>query len=86
MKKSASNKCGEMILKKVLDENPAELAAKNPMILSCGGVYIPQRERDSRPLPYHILNTPSDSEPVKVVSGTRPMNILHRVIVRESMN
>jgi hypothetical protein len=82
----ASNKepIGEMILKRVFSCSD-DIKSKNPTVLSCGGIYIPHRKRREQIL-YHILNTPSESEPVKVVAGARPRNVLFEVLMKESMN
>ncbi len=82
----ATNKepIGEMILKRIFSGND-DLKSDNPTVLSCGGIYIPHRKRREQVL-YHILNTPSESEPVKVVAGATPRNILFEVMMKESMN
>lgn len=56
----------------------------NPVVLSCGGIFIPQPQ--NRPLQYHVLNTPNEEIPSKVVSGVIPRNMLYLVMAKESMN
>ena len=75
-----------MKLEEILDASPNELSEKNPVVLSCGGIFIPQRERMQRNVGYQILHMPSDREPVKVVSGIRTSTILQRVMLKESQN
>ncbi len=75
----------EVIIRQIYREDPPEGAKRNPTVLSCGGIYIPHRARRNSPL-YHILNTPSDTEPVKVVTGVKPRNVLYEVMQKESLN
>jgi hypothetical protein len=76
---------GRMILKRVFESNPYELCSKDPAVLSCGGIYIPHRGGQQRVL-YHVINTSNRSEPVKVVSGVRPKNLLREMLIKESLN
>ncbi|PIR20884.1 MAG: hypothetical protein COV45_04840 [Deltaproteobacteria bacterium CG11_big_fil_rev_8_21_14_0_20_47_16] len=62
----------------------AEGAPENPVVLSCGGIFIPQPRNN--PVQYHILNTPSEESSAKVVSGTVPTNMLQLVMAKESLN
>jgi hypothetical protein len=57
---------------------------ENPVVLSCGGIFIPQPRHPS--IQYHILNTTTDASTAKVVSGILPHNMLHLVMAKESMN
>lgn len=75
----------EVIVKQLFNNDPFELTSRNPAVLSCGGIYIPHKGREERVL-YHIINTSSEAEPVKVVTGMRPRNILYEVLIKESMN
>ncbi|MFH0799103.1 MAG: hypothetical protein V2A66_02835 [Pseudomonadota bacterium] len=61
------------------------LSAQNSTVLSCGGIFIPHRGEERRIL-YHIITTSSLNEPVKVVTGARPRNRLHEVLLKETMN
>lgn len=58
--------------------------SENPVILSCGGIFIPQPL--NRPIQYQVLNTANEESPSKVVSGIIPLNMLHLVMAKESMN
>ena len=78
--------CGELILRELYERDPKELSQKNPMVLSCGGIYIPRKNRKSPKFEHHLLTTPNDSEPTKVVSGIRPKNILKAVMDKEDLN
>lgn len=64
-------------------ENPA----KNPTVLSCGGIFIP-RPREMKPGDplYHILNVANANEPTKIVTGIVPQNLLQAVLQKESLN
>lgn len=75
------------IVKQVSTTSPEHLSTQNPTVLSCGGMYIPQRAVSSTRLPqYHILNVANDQESAKVVSGGGPRNILRQLMAKESMN
>lgn len=82
---STSEKISEWIMKKVFEESPGELSSQNPKVLSCGGIYIPHPEAHRRLL-QHILVTPNNKEPVKVMTGARPRDVLREMLIRESMN
>lgn len=75
----------EEILQKAFQESWGELSSANPVVLSCGGIYIPH-QGDAQRIYYHILTTPNADMPVKVVTGARPRNILQQVLAKESMN
>ena len=73
----------EMILNQAFD--PEKRDGASPTVLSCGGIYIPHRgEREE--ILCHIITTSSREEPVKVVTGARPRNVLYEVLIKESMN
>ncbi len=57
---------------------------ENPVVLSCGGIFIPQPY--NRPIQYHVLSTANEDNPSKVVCGIVPQNMLHLVMAKESMN
>ena len=82
---SSPKKLNEESLDKVLTESWGELSHVNPVVLSCGGIYIPHQNEAQR-IYYHILTTPNEEMPVKVITGVRPRNILQQVLARESMN
>ena len=73
------------LLDKAFRESWGELSSLNPVVLSCGGIYIPH-QGEVRRISYHILTTPNETEPVKVVTGIRPYNILQKVLAKESLN
>ena len=74
---------GEMILNQVFD--PESKNGASPTVLSCGGIYIPHRgEREE--ILYHVITTSCREEPVKVLTGARPRNVLYEVLLKESMN
>lgn len=79
-------RCGEMIVQEVLTKDPNELSTKNPMVLSCGGVYIPRRGQQIINREHHILTMPNAAEPIKIVAGLKPHNVLHEVMQKESLN
>lgn len=75
----------QQILETAYGQKVGESAGSdNPVVLSCGGIFIPQPR--NRPLQYHVLNTPNEELPSKVVSGVIPRNMLHLVMAKESMN
>jgi hypothetical protein len=82
---SALEKCSELILKQVFEESPGELSSKNPMVLSCGGIYIPHPESRAICIE-HILVTPNHKEPVKVLKSNARRNALIEVMSKCSMN
>jgi hypothetical protein len=82
---SEINRHDNQIFEKALRESWGELSSVNPVILSCGGIYIPH-QGEARRISYHILTTPNEMEPVKVVTGIKPRNILLKVLAKESMN
>lgn len=75
----------DMIMERILDGSDLGAEHKNPTVISCGGIYIPHNKARERVL-YHIINTASGEEPVKVVSGYRPRNVLHEIMSKESKN
>lgn len=77
---------GRAILQQVVEQHPAALSQQNPMVLSCGGIYIPRRAIEVTRLPYALVNTISPNETAKVVGTTRPRNLLHEIIRKESAN
>jgi len=75
----------ENLLEEAPRESWGELSSINPVVLSCGGIYIPH-QGEVRRISYHILTTPNETEPVKVITGIRPRNILQMVLAKESLN
>lgn len=72
-------------LQKMLEGRFKALSSMSPVVLSCGGIYIPHQGRTQRII-YHIITTANEDTPVKVVTGIRPRNILQKVLLKESMN
>lgn len=81
------DKTTELIVEKAYEESPGELSSKHPMVLSCGGIYIPynKRKRMERPL-WHVLNIADDTRLVKVVSSGLPRSPLSEILDKESKN
>jgi hypothetical protein len=80
-----SVRAGEVIIKKILSGARMDDGQGNVAVISCGGMYIPHRGQRQIAL-YEIINTPSHAEPVKVVTGSRPLNALQEVLAKESKN
>lgn len=75
----------QQILETAYDQKVGrEGSSENPVVLSCGGIFIPQPR--NRPIQYHVLNTASEESSAKVVSGVVPQNMLQLVMAKESMN
>lgn len=66
------------------DKGGKEGSTENPVVLSCGGIFIPHPR--NRPIQYQVLNTANEDSPSKVVSGIVPQNMLSLVMAKESMN
>lgn len=77
----------ELIVQEAFEEGPGELSSTNPMVLSCGGIYIPRRRRaiPVHPL-WHILNLPDNEGKSKVVSDGVPKSPLAAILEKENMN
>jgi hypothetical protein len=75
----------EIIMSQILCGTDVEAQEAGPAVISCGGMYIPHRGNRQDVL-YHIITTSRGDEPVKVVTGRRPRNVLHAVMLKESMN
>jgi len=77
----------ELIVTQAYEESPGELSSKNPMILSCGGIYIPYNRRkiENRKL-WHIINTADENSPSKVVCEGLPQSPLAEILNKESLN
>jgi hypothetical protein len=74
-----------MILQQVMCCASRGKVLSQPTVLSCGGMYIPHHGSREQVI-YEIITTSCREEPVKVVSGARPHNILHEVLIKESLN
>jgi len=78
-------RCTEIIMRRVFEESRGELSSNNPMVYSCGGVYIPHPRSQTRML-LHVIVTGDSKEPVKVKTAAARRNALRELIARESMN
>lgn len=85
--KPERDETAELVVRQSFEESPGELSSKNPMVLSCGGIYIPYNKRRqlARPL-WNILNLADDRGTSKVVSSALPASPLAEIIKKESMN
>ena len=81
---STLERCTQWIMKQVFEGSLGELSSKNPIVLTCGGVYIPHPE--SQRMMIDILVTPNHREPVKVMMGPMRRNALHEMLIKGSMN
>ncbi|MBU4484202.1 hypothetical protein KKA47_02145 [bacterium] len=77
-----------MELEMVMEENPGELSSQNPVVLSCGGIYIPRENKFGRPVKslYQVLNTCNERSPIKIVVENIYKDILSEFMKKESMN
>lgn len=75
----------KMLFNKALGANLGENANDKSTVLSCGGIYIPHKARNRISL-HHILTMHDKEEPVKIITGQKPVNALHNVLIKESMN
>jgi hypothetical protein len=82
---SAFGRLDSEILHKVSEGRLGGLSSVNPVVLSCGGIYIPHQGANQRII-YHIITTANENTPVKVVTCIRPRNILQQLLSKESMN
>lgn len=77
----------ELVVEQVQEERLDGLNDKHPMVLSCGGIFVP-RPRPMGPNDeiFKILNIANEKEPTKIVSGAVMQNVLREVLHKESMN
>lgn len=77
----------ELIVQSAFEESPGELSSKNPMVLSCGGIYIPRSKRGRLAAPlWKIINLADTKNPTKVVSSALPKSPLSEILKKESLN
>jgi len=77
----------DLVVEQTVEPGPMNLESKNPMVLSCGGIFIPRpRPLGPKDEIYKILNIANEKEPTKVVAVSFPMNLLQEVLHKESMN
>lgn len=81
------NEMTELIVRDVFEESPGELSSRNPMVLSCGGIYIPHRRNSviDKPL-WHVINIADENSSSKVVCSGLPKSPLAQLLEKESMN
>lgn len=76
---------GDIIVRETLPGDESGRPA-HPTVLSCGGIFIPRRSESEQKIFYQVITTSCENEPVKVVTGSRPRNVLYDVLMKESMN
>ena len=77
----------EFIVRQTYEESPGELSSKNPMVLSCGGIYIPHpRRADFDRQLWQIINIADEDRLSKVVSSSLPKSPLVEILLKESLN
>jgi hypothetical protein len=76
-----------LIVEHVQEGSQDSLLSKHPMVLSCGGIFIPRPKTtyatDGK---LNILNVANTKEPTKIVGNGISMNLLQGVLHKESMN
>lgn len=76
-----------LVVEQAQEQSLDQFSTKQPMVLSCGGIFIPRKPTDPpNDALYEILNVANSKEPTKVVTGSIPRNILQEVLHKESMN
>ncbi|MBI2091798.1 MAG: hypothetical protein HYT75_02220 [Deltaproteobacteria bacterium] len=76
-----------LIVEHVQEGSQDSLLSKHPMVLSCGGIYIPRpKAASAADGKLNILNVANTKEPTKVIGNGIPMNLLQEVLHKESMN
>ncbi len=75
------------IVQRVTEETTSAPRA-NPTVLSCGGMYLPRPKTKTpfQKISYDILNLANQSEPAKVFTGQRPLNMLMEALSKEILN
>ena len=77
----------EMVVQQTYEESAGELSSKNPMVLSCGGMYIPHEKRKGADMPlWEVISTPDSENPSKVVSSGMPKSPLAAILDKEHLN
>lgn len=77
-----------LILERTTEEGQWVSDARNPAVLSCGGMYLPRPKTQAPPrVFYHVLNLANPKEPIKIFIGQQRMaNLLHQALAKEAMN
>lgn len=82
-----ATQCGRAIIEQAMQVRAGKGQGSHPTVLSCGGIFVPRpRPINPRDPLYHILNTPHEVSPVKVVSALMHRNLLQEVLAKESLN
>lgn len=83
--KHLENEQEELIVRSAYEESSGELSSRNPMVLSCGGIYIPREKRRKKGMPlWEILNLAGDAS--KVIATEIPKSPLNIILDKESKN
>lgn len=79
--------CTDLILERTLELGDGDIGDSHPKIMSCGGIFVPRPRaiNPSDPL-YHILYTPNNNQPTKIVSALITNNILDELMNKENLN
>ena len=78
----------QFLIQRVVEETRDRRIMNNPTVLSCGGMYLPRPKFNFQNsiLSYDVLSLANSDKPVKVVTGSHPVNALHQILFKESMN
>ncbi len=76
----------QLVVESAVEGTMGDVSSRNPMVLSCGGIFVPRPKYANPDTLYQILNIANSDEPTKIVSGSVPQNILQEVLHKESMN
>ena len=83
--KHLENEQEELIVRSAYEESSGELSSRNPMVLSCGGIYIPREKRRKQGMPlWEILNLAGDAS--TVIATEIPKSPLNIILDKESKN
>lgn len=79
--------CHHLIFERTLEISQGNIGHGHPMVLSCGGIFVP-RPRPINPHDplYHILSTPNDAAPTKIVSTLIAHDVLDILMVKNDSN
>jgi hypothetical protein len=79
--------CNDIILERTMQITQGELGHGHPTVLSCGGIFVPRPKpiNPKDPL-YHILYTPNEDTPTKIVSALITRDILDEVLDKTESN
>jgi len=75
----------QVLIRKALGESNTPETSQNTMVLSCGGVYIPHSNYKKQAI-HQMLHMHDKEEPVKFYASNRPNNVLHALLIKESLN